>query len=267
MWRRLPALLLVLVLSVGTLACAGPRSLSKDEVDARAREYYQRGLEHLARNEPRPALESFQMARAYDTTGRIPELPAFIERTELQLKSGAVAAAPPGPALRGVSATPTPRAEEPFQTFRSRLYPYSVDVPESWSVRGGGTRVGNIQADLLQAPRPRSGSAPSVTVVAHRLPPDVDARAYLEANLKLLRAQGGTPQVVGERLVDAMSGWLVRTPVNNEQGSLMSTIAFFGRDGVGWAVTFSASKEESDRLQPLFHRILDAFRVGNLVTT
>ena len=44
---RSSATLLAILLSVVLAGCVGPRSLSKEEVDARATEYYQRGLEQL----------------------------------------------------------------------------------------------------------------------------------------------------------------------------------------------------------------------------
>ena len=253
--------------AISATAYAGPLSLSKDEVDGRAREYYERGLEQSARNELRPALDSFRMARAYDAAGRIVELPDLIERTEARLKAGSPTAnAPRGPAIVGVAPTaPTPLAEERFQTFRSRLYPYSIELPESWSAQSGGTKVGNAEGDLLQAPRGH-GFRPTLTVVAHLLPPDIDARAYLEVNLKNIRAQGMNPERVGDRQVDGMAAWLVRTRVANEQGAFISTLAVFGRDRVGWTATFSAAPDESDRLQPLFQRMLDGLKVGALTT-
>ena len=196
--------------------CRSQPSLSKADVDTRVQEYFQRGMELYQRGEFRPALESFRIAKAYDSSGSNPSIAEMIEKSEARLRinnPSAVAA----PAV-GAAPIPTPRptTEGPFKTFHSRQYPYSVELPESWTLDPSGAKVANTPADLLVAPR--SGSVrTSLTVVAHLLPADVDGRGYLETNLKLLRSQGVQPDEVGRRVVDGFDASLYRAKLSNEQ--------------------------------------------------
>ena len=50
-------------------ACTSQRPLTRDEIDSRVQEYYQRGLDAYQKGEFRAALESFRLARAYDVEG------------------------------------------------------------------------------------------------------------------------------------------------------------------------------------------------------
>ena len=270
MVTQVARLIALVVAALGLLlasGCVGQKGLSKEEVDGRAQEYFLRGMDLYQRGEFRGALESFRLAKAYDPQGTNASIADMIEKSEAKLRIGNPAAAA-GPAL-GMAAAPTPVAalglEGPFQTFHSRLYPYSVNVPESWAIEPGGAKVANTPADLLMAPL--RGSRPvRLTVVAHLLPVDVDRRGYVEANIKLLRSQGVQPDELGKRVVDGMEASLLKARVTNEQGKLINTFAIFANDRIGWGLTFSASIEESDRLQPLFQRMLDSFHLAGQQT-
>lgn len=256
--RLLVMALIVLALATG---CVGQQTLSKDQVDERSQEYFLRGMDQFQRGEFRQALESFRLAKAYDPQGHNPQIGAMIEKTEGRVRAGGAPASVANPAI-GVAPRPTPRpaVEGAIKTHYSRLYPYAMDIPESWTAEPGGAKVANTPADLLSGPR--TGAArTSVTAVAHRMPLDFDRRAYVEANVKLLRSQGLQPDEVGKRTVDGFETTLMRARVNNEQGKIVNTFAIFASQSIGWGLTFTAGAEESDGLQPLFHRMLDSFRI------
>ncbi|MCC7104989.1 MAG: hypothetical protein IT307_07580 [Chloroflexi bacterium] len=265
--RRTFALVAVAVAMLTMTACFGPRTLTVEEVDARAQEYYQRGLDQLAKNDARAAVESFQIAKAYDSAKRLPDVSDQIERAQARVRAGMGGSGSIAAAASGTSqAAPRQPDDDPLLTFRSTLYPYSIDVPRSWRAQSGAATVAGARADLFLSTKPQP-VPPVLTVAAHRLPKDLDPRGYLETQIKLLKASGLNPQLAGERSVSGMSGWLVRTPIITDQGIIVSTLAAFGEPGTGWVVTLTAARDESERMQPLFQRILDSFRYGTLVST
>src|SRR5438093_66836 len=179
---RLVRCLLIVLASLSILVAAGCRdqqALSRSDIDNRVQEYFQRGMDLYQRGELRPALESFRLAKAYDASGSNPSIAEMIEKTEARLRINNPAAVAAAPAL-GLPPTPTSRSatDGPFKTHHSRQYPYSVEIPESWTIDPTGAKVASTPADLLVGPR--SGAArTSLTVVAHLLPSDIDGRAYV----------------------------------------------------------------------------------------
>jgi hypothetical protein len=253
----LPLALLLLVVLAG---CMGQRSLTQEEVDGRAQEYFQRGMDQFQRGEFKPALESFRLAKAYDIQGKNTTIPEMIEKTEARLRVNVGPAAAAAPALGAIPvATAKPGGEMVYKTYHSRLYPYALELPESWTVDPNGAKVGNSPADLLVAPK--GDVRASLIVVAHLLPDDIDRRGYVEANIKLLRAQGLRADEIGKRTVDGAEATLLKAQLNNELGRSTATFALFASEGIGWGLNFTAAADQSDKLQPLFHRILDSFRV------
>jgi hypothetical protein len=252
-------LLLLALVGAALLAtsCAPPRSLSRDEVEGRAQDYYVRGMDQFQRGEFRAALESFRLAKAYDPTTTNRKIADMIEKTEARLRIGGAPVAASGPGVAPTSAAATTNV---FRTYRSRLYPYAIDIPEDWIAEPGGAQVANTPADLLSSPKGGQPAA-SASIVAHLLPPDIDGRAYVEANLKLLRSQGMRPDELGKRSVDGFEATLLRTRVITEQGKLVNMVAIFASERIGWGLTFSAGADDGERLQPFFHRLLDSFRV------
>jgi hypothetical protein len=290
--RALLLLLLLLASLVLTGGCLPRKTLTREEVDGRAQEYFQRGMDQFQRGEFRPALESFRLAHAYDPAGANPSIAEMIDKTETRLRispSGIQPAAPAAPApAQPTVARPTPQptasggppAAQPtsppgppaaaptdkpaagpsFKTYRSRLYPYALEIPDNWSVSPAVTTVAEAPADLIEAPNAGQGGA-AITVVAHLLPDDVDRRAYVEAHIKLLRSQGVQAEEFGRRTVDGFEATLLRARFADQRGRQISTFAIFASEQVGWRLTLTAQAEESDRLQPLFQRLLDSFRV------
>jgi hypothetical protein len=103
-----------------------------------------------------------------------------------------------------------------------------------------------------------------VTVVAHALPDNADLRrAYLEAHRKLLWSQGVFPDEAGKRLVDGLEATLLSNPGLDTEGKYVETRAIFATNEVGWALVFKAGADDNGRLMPLFHKLLDSFRIVN----
>lgn len=255
-------LLLVAVLSGLLLAgCESSRPLTRDEVDGRAQEYFLRGMEAYQRGDVRTALESFRLARVYDVNGANPQIADMLDKAESKLKVGG-ARQTPGPAVVAQAPTPTARPvlSGRFRTHHSRLYPFVLDVPDTWTNQPGGLKVGNTPADVLLAPA-GDGPPPMLSVVAHLLPPDIDRRGYAEAHYRLLRSQGIEAEEIGRRTVDGNEAMLLRARVTTEAGKRVDTLAVFASEQVGWALTFSALPIESEQLQPLFQHILDTFKM------
>jgi hypothetical protein len=266
--RPVGGLLLALVLvSLLVAGCAQKKLLSGQEVSNRAQEYFQRGMEQFQRGELRPALESFRLAKAYDAAGANSQIAEMIEKTEAKLRlpnSSAAAAASGSGAPRSAAPqlAPPATAAQGFKTFRSRLYPYSIDLPESWGPSASQPVVNGIRFEVLSAP----GSPPvELSTLALPLQPDVDARAFFESMRKGLRAMGLDPIDVARRKVDGTDAFIMRAtgtdPVNGKQ---VATMAMFERERVGWLIMFAAAADQSERLQPMFHSLLDTFHAGEL---
>ena len=241
--------------------CFGSRPLTREEVDGRAQEYYLRGMDAYQKGDLRAALESFRLAKAYDVGGTNPLIAEMIGKAESKLKVGG-ARQTPGPAAVAQAPTPTalPVLSGNFRTHRSRLYPFVLEVPDTWANQPGAIMVGETPADVLLAPA-GGGPPPTLSVVAHLLPPDIDRRGYAEAHYQLLRSQGIQAEEIGRRTVDGNEAMLLRARVTTEAGKRVDTLAVFANEQVGWALTFSALPSESDSLQPLFQRMLDTFKM------
>ena len=292
----MPRLLVVLVL-LGMLAagCSTQKPLSKDEVDARAQEYYQRGMDLYQKGDFRGALESFRLAKAYDIQGSNASIVEMIDKTEQKLRiPGAGSAAARNPAPPPPQAAPQPTAARPapsdpapanpaptlvpaptsppsggggqrldatFKTYRSYTYPYSIEIPESWGLGPEQPQISGIPVEVLAAPE--TGGVPTdIGLLAVPLPADVDARAWFEAMRKGVRMAGVDPTDIGKRPVDGAEAFLMRATANDRRGKHVSTMAMFEIERVGWLIIFSAPADQSDRLQPLFHRMLDSFHSG-----
>ena len=126
--------LLVFLLLVLSSACGSQRTLTRTDIDARAQEYFQRGMELYQRGELRPALENFRLAKAYDSAGSNPSIAEMIDKTEarLRINSPAVAAAP----ALGAVPTASPRASDtapagrPIASTSERSHPAFISSPE-----------------------------------------------------------------------------------------------------------------------------------------
>lgn len=254
---------LACLLAVATLACA-PRGLTREEVDGKATEYYQRGMDQYQRGDFRAALESFRLAKAYDPAGVNPLIPDMLGKTEDKLRAGPLAsAATPLPRSSGILTIPTATAvvqSDELRTYRSRLYPFLVDLPASWRPDPGGAVIGNTNAELLRAPEGTPGQ-PGLAVLAVILPADADARAFAEAHRKVLRAQGLSLDEAGKRTIDGQEASLWQATVNTDRGKVVATFAIFAANRIGWSIGFVAEAAQNPKLQTLYHHLLDSFKV------
>ena len=48
-----------------------------------------------------------------------------------------------------------------------------------------------------------------------------------------------------------------------ERGKYVSSMAMFSHRGFGWLLIFTAAPDQSERLQPLLHQILDSFMMSD----
>ena len=271
-------LLVALAAALLFSSCSAQKGLSRDEIDHRSVEYFHRGVEQYQRGELRAARDSLRLARAYDIQRANPAIPEMIEKVEERLQSvgrgtGAAGTQPPAtPPRRDLAPPVAPTvvtaqspgvAGEPaLKTYRSRRYPYAVDVPEGWSPDTSVPRVRGLEVEVLTSPKTAS-IVPDLSTLGLPLADDVDTRAFVEAMRKALRAVGIEPVEIGKRSVDGAEATILRARVTDQQGKHVSTMAMFEVERVGWMLIFDAPAEDSERLQPLFHRMLDSFRVDS----
>jgi hypothetical protein len=186
----------------------------------------------------------------------------MIAKSEAKLRpAGASAPTPTVVAPPPSQASPDPGATTGFKTYRSTRYPYSMEIPENWALSPEQPQISGIPVEVLGAPD--GGPMPTdVGTLALPLQPDVDARAFYEAMRKGLRVVGIDPIDVGRRAVAGTEAFVMRASGKDAKGKWASTLVMFENSRVGWLIVFTTTPEQSDKLQPLFQRMLDSFQIG-----